>query len=229
MLDSLLRNWPLAIAVAIALIAIAVGVGLWLGRRRKPLVITTYVPPDRPPVENVVIESFLPRITQELAHVDFVPVENIPGPGGDHFNKGITLMKQGKYLPAGKFFERALKSGLTATYICGALTFLGRIALERGDLQEAVELFLKCLASPSLTAEAAFSAAGYLQRIYQCAGMTREAEIAGSIADRANIGKLSLNRRVLADIESYWQRERQRRRPSMLGRGLRWILGESSR
>jgi len=228
-LDSLFKNWPLAVAITITLIGIAVGVGLWLGGRKKPLIITTYVLPDRPPQENVVIESFLPRITPDLAHVDFVPVENIPGPGGDLFNRGITLMKQGKYISAGKFFERALKLGLTATYVCGALAFLGRIALERGDLQEAVELFLKCLASPRLTAEAAFSAAGYLQRIYQCANMAREAEIAGDISSRANIGKLSLNRRVLADIESYWQRERQRHRPSVLGRGLRWMLGESSR
>lgn len=210
------------------LMAVAAGIGLWLGGRRRPLVITTYVPPDRPSEERVVVESFLPRITADLAYVDFVPVENIPGPGGDLFNKGVTMMRKGKYLQAGKFFERALRLGLTATYVCGALSFLGRIALERGDLQEAVELFLKCLASPRLTAEAAYSAAGYLQRIYQCASMSREADIAGNISNRANIGKLSLNRRVLADIESCWQRERQRHRPSLLGRSLRWILGENS-
>ncbi|HMW19108.1 MAG TPA: tetratricopeptide repeat protein [Accumulibacter sp.] len=229
MLNSLFSNWPLAAAFALILMSVAAGIGLWLGKRRKPLVITVYVPPERPPVDNLVIETFLPRIAQELAHVEFIPVENQPGPGGDLFSKGINLMKQGKYLNAGKFFERSLKLGLTATYVCGALAFLGRIALERGDLQEAVELFLKCLSSPCLTAEAAFSAAGYLQRIYECAGMKPEAEIAGNISTRANVGKLSLNRRVLADIESYWQRERQRHHPSLFSRGLRWILGETSR
>lgn len=225
MVDSLDTSWLLAAVAALLLMAVAAAGGFWWSRRRRPLVITTYVPSASTPGEKVALDNWLPRIAEELGEVNFLPVEAVAGPGGDQFGKGLALMKDGKYPAAAKCFERALKLGLTGTYVCGALCFLGRIALERGDLQRSVELFLKCLAWPSLTAEAAFSAAGYLHRVYQCAGMTRDAEIARGIAARCSSDRVSLNLRVLADIESHVERARRGQRPSGARRGLRWLSG----
>jgi len=145
------------------------------------------------PVAWLERDQRLPHIEARHLHIGFVQLEKDSGPGGAKFGEAIQALNEREGDKALELLDESLRQGLPPSYECYAYCKLGVLSIERGNLERAVDWFLKCLGIESKTADAAWEAAIYLYNIYNEAGLYHDANAVREIADTANTRDIYLS------------------------------------
>jgi hypothetical protein len=116
------------------------------------------------------------RVSAEHCRTSFVPVGANTGPGKADFAAALREIQGERFSEADALLAQAISKGLPATFECGAWSLRGQAAIALGDIDAAIDCFLKTLEGPAVTTQAALPAVMHLAVIYRALGMRSDAK-----------------------------------------------------
>ncbi len=124
------------------------------------------------------------RVSAEHCRTNFVPVGVNAGPGKADFAAALREIQGERFREADALLAQAISKGLPATFECGAWSLRGQAAIALGNIDAAIDCFLKTLEGPAVTTQAALPAVLHLAVIYRELGMRSDAKRMEAVAKR---------------------------------------------
>lgn len=127
----------------------------------------------------------IPYITQQLLRIDLVDGGDLSSkadPGEKLLQQAIHSHNQQRFDEAAIYFEQALKKGIAPLRQGYAMAELGEIMIRRGNIEGAIEQFLRVLSFDEALYESVHHASQYLSIILSEVGRTEEANALQNLA-----------------------------------------------
>jgi len=131
--------------------------------------------------------NILPPITKEYVSKNFSGTLQKPtGPGSSEILEAQKYWNSKNYDEAYKFYCAAIQQGIQKGWLASAHNSLGQIEIMRGNIYDAVNHFIKCLAIPEHDPVHVWASAIRLYSIYDEADRLQEANELKELANAAN-------------------------------------------
>lgn len=170
---SLISRRALLIATALALLIVVLAAAAIIWRRRtRPMSLANTASAVVPAVDGAGPR----RVSAVHCRTSFAPFGANVGPGKADFAAALRAFQGEQFSAADALLAQAIGKGLPATYECGAWSLRGQAALGLGQIELAIDSFLKAIEGPEVTVQAAMPAAAHLAVIYRALGFNADAK-----------------------------------------------------
>jgi len=164
------------------------------------------------------------RVCPEHCRTSFVRVGTNVGAGKTDFEAALRVLQAEQFAEADALLDAAITKGLPATFECGAWSLRGQAAVSRGEIPLAITYFLKALAGPEVTSQAALPAAMHLAVIYDGLGLRADAQRMEAVAKTVNSAGITLDPEAIKRMQRHTQAYRKALRAAR-PTGLNALLG----